>query len=211
MPLFSYLKSIVVFCFFLVALHPLHLVFAAGVPDPTEQFRPFIDKVTDVLADSELKKLPKKEQSQRVIKVVRERFDFREMSKRVLGRHWRTLSDAEKTRFEDLFTQLLQYAYVGKIEEYSGQKVEFKQQRIRGERAEVQTLLVDANRTIPVSYILQLQGNQWMAYDVVVEGVSLIRNYMEQFQQIINSDGYPKLVEQIISKINQLEKQYDKA
>jgi len=211
MSLLSCLRTIVFFCFLCVAFLPQHLVAAAGVPDPTEQFRPFINKVTEVLADPQLKKLPKKEQAQRVIQVVRERFDFREMSKRVLGRHWRTLSDAERTRFEELFTQLLQYAYVGKIEEYSGQKVEFKQQRIRGERAEVQTLLVEASRTIPVSYILHLQGDQWMAYDVVVEGVSLIRNYMEQFQQIINKDGYPQLVEQILNKISQLEHMHDKA
>ena len=183
-----------------------HAAFAA--PDPTEQFRPFIDKVTALLADPELKKLTKKEQCQRVIAVVRERFDFHEMSKRVLGRHWRALSETQQTEFEGLFTQLLQYAYVGKIDEYSGQKVDFTQQRIRGERAEVQTLLVDTNRTIPVSYILQLKNDQWVAYDVVVEGVSLIRNYMEQFQQIIGKDGYGRLVEQIDSKIKQLEQQY---
>jgi len=211
MSLMSFLRAVAAFCLVFVAFQSHHFACAAGVTDPTEQMRPFIDKVTNVLADPELKKLPKKEQSQRVITVVRERFDFREMSKRVLGRHWRSLTDAEKTQFEELFTQLLQYAYVEKIDEYSGQKVEFTQQRIRGERAEVQTLLVEAGRSIPVSYILQLQGDQWMAYDVVVEGVSLIRNYMEQFQQIITQDGYPRLVEQIKSKISQLERQYDKA
>ncbi|MGD9948452.1 MAG: phospholipid-binding protein MlaC [Desulfobulbus sp.] len=179
-----------------------------ATPDPTEQFRPFLDKVTALLADPALKKLSQKEQCQRVIVVVRERFDFQEMSKRVLGRYWSTLSATEQSQFEELFTQLLQYAYVGKIDEYSGQKVEFGQQRIRGERAEVRTLLVDNNRTIPVSYILQLKGGQWMAYDVVVEGVSLIRNYMEQFQQIISKDGYSQLVDQIKNKISQLEQQY---
>lgn len=203
------LRSVfVAMCFLLIALQPFALETAWAAPDPTEQFRPFLDKVTALLADPSLKKSSKKEQCQRVIVVVRERFDFREMSKRVLGRHWRTLSEGEQAQFEELFTQLLQYAYVGKIDEYSGQKVEFTQQRIKGERAEVQTLLVDANRTIPVSYILQLHGDQWMAYDVVVEGVSLVRNYMEQFQQIISKDGYSQLVEQIKSKINQLEQQY---
>lgn len=209
MPLLSYLRIFTFFSFLFVTFHP-HVIHAAELPDPTEQFRPFIDKVSHLLADPALKKLPKKEQSQQVIKVVRERFDFREMSKRVLGRHWRELSDAEKAQFEELFTQLLQYAYVEKIDEYSGQKVEFTKQRIRGNRAEVQTLLVENKRTIPVSYILKLQGDQWMAYDVVVEGVSLVRNYMEQFQQIIMQEGYPHLVEQIKLKISQLEQQYDK-
>jgi len=175
-------------------------------PDPTEQLRPFLNKVTATLADPGLKALPKHEQSRRVIAVVRERFDFREMSKRVIGQQWRSLSEMEQGEFESLFTQLLQYAYVGKIDEYSGQQVQFTQQRIKGERAEVQTLLVDKDKSIPVFYIMLLRGDQWMAYDVVVEGVSLVRNYMEQFSEILRKDGYPGLVKQIEQKIDELEK-----
>jgi phospholipid transport system substrate-binding protein len=178
-------------------------VFAA--PDPTEQFRPFLQKVTETLADPNLKTIPKSDQSQRIIGVVRERFDFREMSKRVIGQEWRKLSEKEQQEFEALFTELLQYAYVGKIDEYSGQQVQFTHQRIRGERAEVQTLLVDKERSIPVSYIMLLRGDQWMAYDVVVEGVSLVRNYMEQFNEILRKDGYPGLVQQIKKKVAELE------
>jgi len=178
----------------------------SATPDPTEQFRPFIDKVTNTLADPGLKTLPKQEKSRRVISVVREHFDFREMSKRVIGQQWRSLSSDEQGEFESLFTQLLQYAYVGKIDDYTGQQVQFTQQRIKGERAEVQTLLVDKDKSIPVAYIMLLKGDQWMAYDVVVEGVSLIRNYMEQFSEILRKDGYPGLVAQIKQKIVELER-----
>jgi phospholipid transport system substrate-binding protein len=177
-----------------------------ATPDPTEQFRPFLKKVTDALADPELKTYPKNEQGQRMINVVRERFDFREMSKRVLGQQWRDLNDSEQKDFEDLFTRMLQYAYIGKIDDYSGQKVEFTQQRIKGERAEVQTLLVDKDKSVSVSYIMLLRGDQWMAYDVVVEGVSLVRNYMEQFKEILKKDGYAGLVRQVKEKIEQIEK-----
>lgn len=178
----------------------------SATPDPTEQFRPFIDKVTKTLADPSLKTLPKQEKSRRVINVVREHFDFREMSKRVIGQQWRGLSADEQGEFESLFTQLLQYAYVGKIDDYTGQQVQFTQQRIKGDRAEVQTLLVDKDKSIPVAYIMLLKGEQWMAYDVVVEGVSLIRNYMEQFNEILRKDGYSGLVTQIKQKIVELEK-----
>ena len=178
----------------------------SAAPDPTEQFRPFLKKMTETLADPGLKAIPKHEQSQRIIGVVREHFDFREMSKRVIGQQWRNLSEKEQGEFEQLFTQLLQYAYVEKIDEYSGQQVQFTQQRIKGERAEVQTLLVDKDKSIPVFYIMMLRGDQWMAYDVVVEGVSLVRNYMEQFSEILRKDGYPGLVKQIEQKINELEK-----
>lgn len=180
---------------------------ALAAADPTEQMRPFLNKVTTLLADPSLKQASRPEQCRRMIVVVRERFDFQEMSKRVLGKQWRELSAQEQAHFEDLFTQLLQYAYVGKIDEYAGQKIEFAQQRIKGDRAEVQTLLVDNQRTIPISYILLLKGEEWMAYDIVVEGVSLVRNYMEQFQQILSKEGYPALLDQIKSKISQLEQQ----
>jgi len=194
------------FCFVMLGMFfSNHTVYAT--PDPTEQFRPFLKKVTDILADPELKTIPKNEQGRRLINVVKERFDFREMSKRVLGQQWRDLSEKEQVEFEGLFTRMLQYAYVGKIDEYAGQKVEFTQQRVKGERAEVQTLLVDKDKSVSVAYIMLLRGDQWMAYDVVVEGVSLIRNYMEQFKEILKKDGYAGLVRQVKEKIEQIEKE----
>ncbi|WP_169737401.1 MlaC/ttg2D family ABC transporter substrate-binding protein [Desulfobulbus elongatus] len=183
----------------------------SAAPDPTEQLRPFLDKVTTTLSDPGLKHMPRQEQSNRMIGVIRERFDFREMSKRVIGQQWRSLSEKEQAEFEALFTQLLQYAYVGKIEDYSGQRIQYLQQRIRGERAEVQTLLVDENKSIPISYIMLLRNDQWMAYDIVVEGVSLVRNYMEQFSEILRKDGYPGLVAQLKEKIADLEKNINKS
>nr|WP_320012084.1 ABC transporter substrate-binding protein [uncultured Desulfobulbus sp.] len=179
-----------------------------AAPDPTEQFRPFLAKVVTKLAEPDLKQLPKKEQAQQMIKIVEERFDFQEMSKRVLNQQWRELSPQGQEEFQGLFTQLLQYVYVAKIEDYSGQQVKFIQQRMRGPRAEVQTELVDTNRSIAVSYLLMLENDQWMAYDVIVEGMSLVRNYRDQFKKIIQDDGYPELVKQVKSKISELEQQY---
>jgi phospholipid transport system substrate-binding protein len=182
----------------------------AAAPDPTEQLRPFLDKVTAALSDPGLKRMTKQEQCDRMIGVIRERFDFQEMSKRVLGQQWRSLADKEQKEFELLFTQLLQYAYVGKIDDYSGQQIQFIQQRIKGDRAEVQTLLVDRNKSIAISYIMLLRNDQWMIYDVVAEGVSLVRNYMEQFSEILRKDGYPGLVKQLKDKIAELEKNFNK-
>jgi len=183
----------------------------AAAPDPTEQLRPFLAKVTAALSDPGLKRMTKQQQCDRMIGVIRERFDFQEMSKRVLGQQWRNLADKEQQEFELLFTQLLQYAYVGKVDDYSGQQVQFIQQRIRGDRAEVQTQLVDRNKSIPISYIMLLRNDQWMVYDVVAEGVSLVRNYMEQFGEILRKDGYPGLVKQLKEKIAELEKNFNKS
>lgn len=195
------------YCFILLAalLAPVSKV-NASVPDPTEQLKPFIEKVIAILQDEELREGARCNLCQRVIDVARERFDFQEMSKRVLGKHWKQISSEQQADFEDLFTRLLEHAYIGKIEEYAGQEVEYKKQRIRGKRAEVQTLLVDSGKSIPVSYIMLLRKDQWMAYDVVVEGVSLVRNYKEQFDEIIRTDGYEHLVGEIEKKITAIEK-----
>jgi phospholipid transport system substrate-binding protein len=178
---------------------------ALALPDPTEQLRPFVAQIIQVLsgpgddgaAESKV---------DRIMAVAQEGFDFREMSKRVLGRHWKEISPEEQEQFVELFTELLKYAYVSQMENYTNQKVEYGKQRIRGKRAQVQTVLVDGERKIPVSYIMLLRGEQWKVYDVVVEGVSLIRNYLEQFQEILRKDDFKNLTQQLKNKIVEFQK-----
>lgn len=191
---------------FLFSLAP-PLVMGAKGPDPTAQMKPFIDKVMGILEHADFKKDPKCIICKRLIDVSRERFDFNEMSKRVLGRTWRKLNKEEKEEFVDLFTRLLQYAYIGKLEQYTGQKIIFKGQRIKGKRAQVQTEISDGQQSIAVSYIMLLEGDQWMVYDVIIEGVSLVRNYMEQFREILRKEKYAGLVKQIETKVQQLEEE----
>lgn len=178
---------------------------ALALPDPTEQLRPFVAQILQVLGDSEVDESAESKVD-RVMEVAKEGFDFKEMSKRVLGRHWKKLSSEEQEQFVELFTELLKYAYVSKMGNYTSQKVEYAKQRIRGKRAQVQTVLVDGARKIPVSYIMMLRGEQWKVYDVVVEGVSLIRNYLEQFQEILRKDDFGSLTQQLEDKIVEFQK-----
>ena len=181
---------------------------SAAATDPTAQLRPFLTQVMATLDDPSFRKLPKKAQGDHMLKVVQERFDFHEMSKRVLGRYWRTMTPTQQQEFESLFMQLLEAAYVGKIDDYNvGETIQYGQQRIQGDRSEVQTNLVNGTKSIPISYIMHLQGDRWMIYDIVAEGVSLVRNYLEQFQQIISQNGYPSLAAQMRQKISQLQSQ----
>ncbi len=179
----------------------------AALPDPSEQFKPFLDRIVAELKSEDFKNDPSCHQCQRIIDIASEHFDFHEMSKRVLGKQWRTLSPQEREQFVTLFTRLLQYAYIGKVEDYVDKKIEFGKQRIKGNRAEVQTMLVDANKSIPVYYIMILKGDKWMAYDIIVEGVSLIRNYMEQFRSILRDEKFTGLIDKLETKILELEKE----
>jgi phospholipid transport system substrate-binding protein len=178
---------------------------AAALPDPTEQLKPVIDKVVSLLKDTEFRKRPVVDQSEVIVKIVSERFDFREMSKRVMGKQWRTLSSEQQDQFIALFTKLLQYVYINQVDDYLDKKIEFIDQRIRRDRAEVKTLLVGQDKSIPVSYIMLLKKDTWMAYDIVIEGVSLIRNYMEQISTVLRDEKFPGLISMLEKKITKLE------
>jgi phospholipid transport system substrate-binding protein len=97
-------------------------------------------------------------------------------------------------------TKLLENVYVGKLETYSGEKVEFVEERVKGNRAQVTTLIEDQGVKLPVHYIMQKTGSKWMVYDINIEGVSLIRNYMEQFRSILRQNDYEGLVKIIEEK-----------
>ncbi|MDU9047888.1 MAG: ABC transporter substrate-binding protein [Candidatus Electrothrix sp. Rat3] len=178
---------------------------AAANPDPTEQLKPVVDKIVSLLKDVEFRKQPVVDQSEVIVKIVSERFDFREMSKRVMGKQWRTLSPEQQDQFIGLFTKLLQYVYINQVDGYLDKKIEFIDQRIRRDRAEVKTLLVGQDKSIPVSYIMLLEKGSWMAYDIVVEGVSLIRNYMEQVNTVLRDEKFPGLISMLEKKITKLE------
>ena len=184
----------------------------AAVPDPTEQLQPFLEKITSQLQTHDYKNEDSYTKCAIIVEIAKEHFDFYEMSKRVLGRSWRKLSQEQKDQFVTLFTKLLQYAYIGNVDDYVTNTIEYKKQRIRGNRAEVQTVMVadDNNTAIAVSYIMILKGNKWMVYDIIAEGVSLVRNYMEQFRSILRNEKFAGLISQLQEKIKQLEAEQNK-
>ena len=97
-----------------------------------------------------------------------------------------------------MFGDLLERAYIGKIELYSGEKVAFLGDAIDGELATVRTRIVTKQGTeIPVDYRMLRRGDRWRAYDVIIEGVSLVANYRTQFDKVIQRTSYQQLVQQV--------------
>ncbi len=178
---------------------------AIAAPDPKAQVKPVITKITTMLTQDDYKKLPREEQFARFLDLAAERFDFDEMAKRVLGPQWNSLTDEQKELFIDRFSHLLGYTYMDRIDTYAGEAIQYDEPRIRGERAEVRTSIQFKNGPIPISYIMQLKNGEWMAYDLVVENISLVRNYMEQLRSILQKNGFDGLIKQINEKITQLQ------
>lgn len=168
---------------------------------PTEQLRPVLEQLAEILDDQSLQgEAHKIERRSKIMAIIASGFDFREMSRRVLGRTWNELPEAERTHFVTQFTKLLENVYIGKLESYSGRSVDFVAERIKGKRAQVTTLIPYDESTIPIHYIMQRELDKWMVYDINIEGVSLVRNYMEQFRTILRSQSYEGLIKSIEKK-----------
>jgi phospholipid transport system substrate-binding protein len=169
---------------------------------PTDALRAQIDRVVKTLEEPELKKESKaKERRATVRKVAEEIFDFAETAKRSLGRHWLPRTPAERKEFVDLFADLLERSYLSKIELYNGEKIAFLGDTVDGDQATVRTKLITKQSTeIPVDYKMSRQGDRWLVYDVVIEGVSLIANYRTQFNKIIQTSSYQELVRKMKTK-----------
>jgi len=172
---------------------------------PTDQLRGAVDQVLSVLSDQELKKEAKTLERRRAIRAVANQiFDFTEISRRSLALHWQARTAAEREEFTRLFGDLLEYSYISKIENYSGEKIQYVGETADGVRAVVRTLIVTTQgMTISVDYRMLPQGDRWRAYDVTLEGLSLVANYRAQFNSIIQRSGYPDLVTKLRVKYDQ--------
>ena len=167
----------------------------------TESVRGTIDEVLKILNDKELKAPAKQEdRRQRLEKVVAARFDYSEMSRRSLGAQWNQLSDKDKQEFVDLFRTLLTNTYADRVETYSGEGVQYLNERTEKEYAEVRTKVLSGKTEIPMDYRLMNKSNDWHVYDVVVDGVSLVNNYRGQFSKILHTSSYSDLVDQLRKK-----------
>ena len=169
-----------------------------GSESPTEVVRATLTEVLRILADPKLKDPAQSASRRRMLEeVISSRFDYREMSKRTLASQWNRLSEAERAEFVELFKTFLSDRYGSRIDEYSGEKVEYLGERLEGQYAEVRTKLVSSKTQFPMDYRLINKSGKWYAYDIVADGISLVKNYRSQFERIIRADSYQQLVKRL--------------
>lgn len=132
-------------------------------------------------------------------------FDFTEMSRRALGRHWAERTPAEREEFVRLFTELMARSYMGKLDRYAGEPIAWIGERVDGDLAVVQSRVVTAKGSqVPVEYRLHLVGDRWAVYDVLVENVSLVGTYRSQFDRIIKTESFAALLKRLRQKGQEL-------
>jgi phospholipid transport system substrate-binding protein len=185
----------------LVASFVLGVVSGALAGPPSDQLKAGIDKVVQVLGDPSLKGTAKaRERRDTLREITGPLFDWSEMASRALGRHWQPRTEAERQEFVRLFHDLLERSYLSTIERYNGERVTYGTESVEGDQATIRTQVLNKDgQQLPVDYRMVRRGDRWLVYDVLIEGVSLVANYRAQFDQIIRTGSYEKLLEKLKS------------
>ena len=193
-------RNIVVFLMAgIFALSSATVAFAA---EPTDYVKKRTGEVTKTLSKPDSKKRQKK-----LKKVLQETIDFRELASRALGEHWSARTPEEQQQFLDLLQELLQANYEGKL---SGKtlgddyQIEYTEEKTRGDKAIVKTVVIAKEEKKPVDYKLVKKGDGWTIFDVVIDDISLEETYRESYVDIIEKEGWDSLIQRMKDKAKQL-------
>jgi phospholipid transport system substrate-binding protein len=173
--------------------------------DPMAAVKGTVDQVLSIVQDPAYKTATT-ERREKLRNIILPHFDFTAMSRSAMGYHWRTLSQTQRDQFVHEFTELLAASYMGKIEGYKGQKIIYGKETQNGDDAQVDTSIAQpGSEAISVNYRLRQFGGTWKVYDVLVDGISLVGNYRNQFNRIMNNKGYDTLITAIKQKVQTID------
>jgi phospholipid transport system substrate-binding protein len=183
----------------------------ADAGEPLDKVRQTVDNVLTIVNN---KALQPQERHAQIRQAVLQRFGFEEMAQRAMGQHWRTLTPQQRQEFVELFTDLLERSYINRIANYKAgpQGIRYPKEDVTDDHAVVHTEIMSERDPQPakVDYHLLHKDSDWKAYDIVIEGVSLVNNYRTQFNTIILKDSYAGLVKQMRTKLAQEQAVSDK-
>lgn len=169
-----------------------------AIPAPQAQVEAMVNSVLSVLQRTDLTADEKKVQ---VSGQVQEYLNMASMARRTLGSYWDDASEEQRQQFSDLFVQVLEGTYLNRIGDYSDGNVQFLKQRVKGDKAIVDTQILTDDLEIPVQYKMIYSDGRWQVFDLVIEGVSLIKNYRSSYGEIIRRRGYDGLLQLMEEKV----------
>lgn len=171
---------------------------ALPVTGPREAVESAIVQVLSVIQDGEVNGKAVTDRRAEVRRIARELFDYDEMTRRTLSRHWSQRTADEQAEFVALFSDLLERSYVSRIEAYAGEKITFVGESIDGGFATVRSKVVTQRRSETVlDYRMHVRDGRWQVYDVLIDGVSFVSTYRSQFDRVIQAESYGSLVERL--------------
>jgi len=181
----------------------------AGPGPVTDYLKGTLDQIIEVLNDPSLKTPAKENERQNILlKLVRERFDEEAFARRALGAHWRKRTKEEKQEFVKIFSDLLERTYLKKIDAYlektdsfSGKNILYLNETVKGRYVVLETkVIINKDTEIPIHYLFKNKQGNWLASDIAIEGVSLVKNYRAQFKEILAGSSFKELIAKLKSK-----------
>ncbi len=162
-----------------------------------------INKMLVKMKEPAFKELSRDAKLAEIRKIINEVFDYKELSIRTLGREWKKFKPEQQTEFVDLFSKLLENVYADRILAYTHEEIEFgKETELKKGRVEVESYIITLNnQKVPLFYRMSNKTGQWRVYDIVIEGVSMIKNYRGQFRQILSKKKPEDLLQTLRKKV----------
>jgi len=158
-----------------------------------------VNQALEVLRD---KSSPLPQRQEKLRQIVAQSFDFTQMAKSALGYHWKTLNPQQQQEFTNVFISFIEDSYLSKLNDYRGQQVQFvKATQDGADYAQVNTNIVrEGKDPIHLDFRLMSESGAWKIYDVTVDAISIIANYRNQFNRVMNNQGYDMLIKDLKEK-----------
>jgi len=174
---------------------------AADQTGPLDLVKASVSRVLAIVQSPRVVVSDDRQRRTEIRRVAQGLFDFNEMARLTLARHWKDRSAQEQEEFVRLFTDLLERSYLTTIENYAGEKIIFLGESVSGPYAQVRSRITTDRRVeISIEYRLLESGARWAVYDVVLDGVSLVSNYRSQFNSIIRTSSFADLLAKLRNK-----------
>ena len=182
----------------LLALAPLPASAEDGAA-PKKVVRETADEILSILGQ---KQLPVEERRRRIEAVAHRAFDVETISRLILARHWRRFSQAQREEFVFEFKRYIAANYGDRLDGYEDEKVEIVGGRpeARGDYTVRTRIVGQGFEPVSVDYRLRQRDGNWMLIDVVIEGVSFLKSFRSQFQEILSRGGPDVLLKQLREK-----------
>ena len=176
---------------------------------PIDVLQKSINSGIAILEDPQYQDITEKDRQQEILcEAAWESFDFKEFSKRVLGSNWRTFTSSQRGQFIDVFSKFLCKYYITRLQErYADEKVIYlSQHSLADSRALVKVNVLWKGVEVPVEVRMLKRNDTWKVYDIIVLGVSGVRNYRAQFQTILLKKSPTQVIGLIENRIKHEEK-----
>jgi phospholipid transport system substrate-binding protein len=179
---------------------------AEPIASPREVVQSAVDRVVASIQRTERhaadplpgRRLVRAQERNEISRTAAELFDFGEIARRALSRHWTARSPEEQAEFVRLFTELLERTYIGRIESYSGEKIIYLGEAVDVPFATVRSKVVTRrNLETPLDYRLHLREGRWKVYDVLIDHVSFVATYRSEFSRLLQREPYAAVVERL--------------